>query len=179
MRFKYISEKARATPLGHASEMYLRIRARKVARFGRAPPPARFCSVPPYVPLTASACRGLLSCPLTAFQMNQVVLEIYEVAFKMHLRESRRKWNFWRAGDPTHQHTTAVYYCMKGRKAVLLAPACLSSRQSQLKCTRSCLKCTELRLKSTYGYQGANGICDRGGVTHHPPTNKRLQCASV
>ena len=61
-----------------------------------------------------------------------------------------------RGRSPRQQHAFAMYLCMKGRKASLLASACKASRQSQMKCTRSCLKCT-------FGYQEANGICGKRG----------------
>ena len=38
--------------------------------------------------------------PLAACQLYQVVFEMREVVFEMHLRERRRKWNLVGAGDP-------------------------------------------------------------------------------
>ena len=78
---------------------------------GEAPPSARFCSVPPYERVgSVSFGPGLFSWPINAFQMYQLVLEMYEVVFEMHIREPRRKRNLsWRGDPPTNarrQRTT-------------------------------------------------------------------------
>ena len=71
---------------------------------GEAPPSARFCSVPPYERMgSVSFGPGLFSWPINAFQMYQLVLEMYEVVFEMHIREPRRKRNLsWRGDPPTN-----------------------------------------------------------------------------
>ena len=49
---------------------------------------------------------------------------MYEVAFEMHLRERRRKWNFWPGGDPPHQHVSNALY--ERAESISLGPVLLS-----------------------------------------------------
>ena len=121
VRCKYISKKR--APL--LSTRYLKCTyksGRGKLFFLGGPPPARFCILLPYERAeSVSLGPGQLSSPSTAFEMHQVAFEMHEVVFEMHLREPGSRWNF-RRGRLLHQHASAMYLCMTGRKVFLLAP---------------------------------------------------------